>query len=326
MYSKFLSTCLSNNLEKVKTLKIPEKYILNDAFCKVCFRGYLDIAKYLYANGASVRNADGYYYNDCNYDAAKYACVGGKLNILEWLYEIGDELPYVFENACEFGRLNIAQWIHSLNPDIAKSDAFKYGFKNACIKGHLNIAKWLYELGVNTSDTNIFINTCANGHLEVVQWLHSIGFDISNTTSFIESCKNGHLHIAQWLYDKNISDPAAFVHACKNGHLHIAQWLHSLGTDISDPNALILSCLHKRYNIVTWLIEIHYKHSSHIYFKDYALFELEIIELLIDNDLLHPKQLSAAYLNYYLARTKGLVPADFDHPNTQGQRTKPARV
>ncbi len=156
--------------------------------------------------------------------------------------------------------------------------------------------------------------------------------EITYDDAVIESCKNGHLHILQWLLDIPLtythSFRRAFTTACEHGHLHIAKLLYDADEDIIrfTPDAFIEACQNGYLNIAKWLIDMHYKSSGFIQFDNYSHFQLEIKELLIEANLVHPRQLNKDDLEHYLECTDGLVPADFNHPNTRkrGQRTKPA--
>ena len=175
-------------------------------------------------------------------------------------------------------------------------------FLNVCKLGYLDMAKLLYMRRPEILDIINYSLRCAGwaGSLNVIQWLHSVGVDISH--------------------------PNVYIYTCLNGQLHILQWLHSLGINISGQKAINNACHSKSIETVKWLIENPYKTSSFIQFESYAKFKLEIKNLLIDHNLVHPRQLTGCDLLYYLARTNNLVPSDFDYPGTtkRGKHTKSA--
>ena len=300
MLQEFRDAYLTNDLDLVKSLVQPELSVLNELFREVCQNGHLDMAKYLYANGANI--------SDRNNFAFIAACAFGHADIAQWLYSISannDALTNAvidaFIHACYRGQFHIVKWLHGLGATITAKENF--AFVLACSNGHWEIAKYLYNWGANISDqdNNAIQNACINGHFEIMKWLHRLGVNARDKKVFLLACSEG-------------------------GHLHIAQWLHMIGTDISDPEAFIDACVYDRIDIVKWLIDIHYKSSDFIQFDDYYDFKSEIKDLLIDNNLVHPRQLEGDDLTYYLVRTENLVPADFDYPGTtkRGQHTKSA--
>ena len=329
---EFEAACDSNDLDQVKLLEIPDDYTLNHAFETVCKKGNLDIAKYLYEQGAEIKSNKGYEYDGIDgniYDTIVIASKSGHLNIIQWLYELGitDKNDRAFQYACLYGHFHIAQWLYSMGANI--TDKYNIAFTDACRAGHLHIAEWLYSLGVTDKDNIAFIETCGTKHLHIAKWLYQLGSSDKNS-AFIWACYKGQKHVAQWLYDLGVDISAennhAFRHVCECDNIDIAKWLYGLGVDISDKFAFIGACSCSCIDIVKWLIDIHFKSAKFIYFRCYEYFKLEIKELLIDYNLVHPRQLNERDLEHYLARTNRIVPADFDHPNThkRGQRTKPA--
>ena len=138
---------------------------------------------------------------------------------------------------------------------------------------------------------SIFWQAYENNDLEKMKWVVGLGCKINASRAFLLSCLNGNFEMAQFIYfNLKVDDiiDLAFLYACAAGHL----------------------------DIVKWLIDIHYKSSGFIYFESYHNFKLEIKELLIEANLVHPSQLNTADLEHYLTYTDGLVPADFDYPNT----------
>ena len=176
-----------------------------------------------------------------------------------------------------------------------------------------------------------FENACMTNNLSLLKTLKLSNYDRQRINHmFTCVCEKGYLEIAEYLFDNgadiSCNDNEPFLYACAKGHLHIAQWLHKLGVDISHTDNLEVACESGNIYLVKWLIEIYFKNLSFIHFSFYPIYKLEIKELLIEANLVHPRKLNERDLEHYLARTNGLVPADFDYPNTQGQRTKSALV
>ena len=201
-------------------------------------------------------------------------------------------------------------------------------FMCACYANDLEKVKKLKYMCDENQLNDAFIEVCREGYLDIAKCLYHPSYDIN--WAFLYACQNGHLHVAKWLYKFGINiayiDNYVIIAACENGYLNMSKWLYSLGFIIPDQNEFIVVCYFGRIDIVKWLIDIHYKSSGFIHFKSYSNFKLEIKELLIGANLVHPRQLNTADLEHYLTYTDGLVPADFDHPNTRkrGQHTKPA--
>ena len=302
MEEQFEDACLSNNLELVKTLEIITPYELDEIFIKVCKLGYLDMAKWLHKNGANITARGNMAFID--------TCWKGQFDVAQWIYS---ELVKIF-NTTDEGFIKI----------------LGYAFFHTCLGGNLIILQWLYSLDVDLSEHMdlIFIEACLNGYFDIAQWIHNSGATYDKTLALIQTCARGHLDMSDWLYNlgADISHPDVYIYACLNGQLHILQWLYSLGVNISGHEAFNNACYSKNIETVKWLIENPYKSSSFIQLDSYANFKLEIKNLLIDHNLVHPRQLEGDDLTYYLARTENLVPSDFDYPGTtkRGKHTKSA--
>jgi len=143
---------------------------LNKAFITACFKGYEDIAIWLYSIGADIHTKDDL--------AFVYACGNGHETIAKWLYSLGGVDIHVwadnaFRDACGNGHESIARWLHSLGGvDIHTMD--DEPFIEACIHGHESIARWLYSLG-GINNNNILKNTYhmsfVIGYQKIAYWL-----------------------------------------------------------------------------------------------------------------------------------------------------------
>lgn len=204
-----------------------------------------------------------------------------------------------FREACLSNNLELVQSLERRHVDT-------WLFWDVCKLGYLDMAKLLYMMRREILDDidRVFEYTCLYGHLDLMQWLHSLGADISHKKNrpLMRSCESGQLNSVQWLYDK--------------------------GVNITTQNnkAFISACSYNRINIVKWMIEIHYKFHGFIHFGKYYQFTSEIKDLLIDNNLVHPSQLTGCDLLYYFQRNNNRVPSDFKYHGTvpRGKHTKPA--
>ena len=113
------------------------------------------------------------------------------------------------QSACLGGHLDIAQWLHSEGAPV--DGAFSDGepLHRACSEGHLDVAQWLQREGasVNATDDNGITplhKACINGRLEIAQWLHRAGASLNTTdkdgrTPLHLACVCGELETANWL-------------------------------------------------------------------------------------------------------------------------------
>lgn len=274
-----------------------------------------------------------------------YACLQGRLNIVQWLYRLQlYNIEYIeslgsdkyqiyswgpntisFIEACGTGQLDIAKWMYNLDPDIVNAVALSY----ACKNGHLDVVEWICSLEHDIVSSDSINEACMYNHLDILKILYMYNPSAFNSWTYIIARYHKYLNIIEWLWKLGIPDIThlVFTDACCTGNLDIAKSIYQLYSNFIDKNnrGLIYACVNNRIDIVKWLIDVHLA-TGFIYFSWYDEYTLEIKNLLIDNNLVHPSQLNDADLEHYLNRTNRIVPADFDYPNTikRGKRTKPA--
>ncbi len=253
----FKLVCRSNNFEALKLINSVEcntfEKFMNEEFIHAYTAGNLEIAKWLFSNGAG--------FNDEIFKS-------GHLEIIKWLYDdlkmdIHANDDEVFKSACSNGQIEIVKWLISIdtfNPD--------EGFKLACINGYFDIAQLLYSPDIKIE---IFKTVCINGHLEVAKWLHNKSPENSFTMElFSIVCLNEHLEMVKWLYSIStitININELFRNVCQNGHVEVAKWLFNLcaGTidiHIHRDQLFRLVCQKGNFGVISWLyllggIDIH---------------------------------------------------------------------
>lgn len=86
----------------------------------------------------------------------------------------------IFRWACSGGRLNIVNYMceSGININAVKS-LDNWAFRWSCHNGHLDVVKYLWRFGLNLGDARSDNNSAFrwarnNGHLEVVRYLESI--------------------------------------------------------------------------------------------------------------------------------------------------------
>jgi len=146
--------------------------------------GDLAAAQAAVAGGASVRAQDG----DGD-EPLHCACLGGHLDIAQWLHSEGAPVDGAFSDgeplhrACSEGHLGVAQWLQREGASVnATDDNGITPLHKACIYGRLEIAQWLHRAGASLNATDKDGRTplhlaCAFGELETADWLCSAGAD-----------------------------------------------------------------------------------------------------------------------------------------------------
>lgn len=182
---------LINNLNLIKEINLFKKINKfnfenpNQNFITCCENGWVTLAEYLF-NKFKINIHD-------NNDYAFYiSCLAGQLEIVKWLFEIGQKTNSLIN-------------VHICD-DI--------NFAVSCAHGHLEVAKWLIEMGkklnssinIETWDNSAFKWSCQNNHFEVAKWLLTIGIDLNekniyeiNKRNFIASLINSNLEISKFI-------------------------------------------------------------------------------------------------------------------------------
>ena len=166
--SLFSDACLCENIKVAQTLmnepidlELYDYEFINDLFRKVCLRGDLTTAKWLW----SKRNEGKCNINIHNNQDSLFCdvCINGLLEIAKWLWFLNKE-----ENSPDE--------IHSCSKiDLETSDVFF----ETCVFGHIEIAKWLMSLGeyidFHQENDILFYYLCIWRRIEIMKWLWSFG-------------------------------------------------------------------------------------------------------------------------------------------------------
>jgi hypothetical protein len=231
-------------------------------------------------------------------------------------------------------------------------------FRDACVSGDLQKA---FNIVVDNLDNLtdivlIFVELFENGSLDIICDLIvydiNIGFIIFEQIYILD-----HLDFTEWLCHK-LSPSEILKCACLNGQLNVVKWILDkfkpnptdafMGSwfhldclklllsnyselDVYSYNHYLIrgACAYNCKDTVIFLVENYYKFYPYIKLDDYARFESEIKDILINYNLIDPSTLTEPGLDYYLLKTNGVVPEDFVNKynkpvKIRGQHTKPA--
>jgi ankyrin repeat protein len=278
-------------------------------FSKLCYKGYLNIAKILYESyNISLNRLPNLFHMSIQ--------EGGHINICQWLYSLNpDYLNHViddntpFYTSCFYGNLELSKWLYSLKHDYLDiyNNLNSTPFNIACIKGHIELCKWLYTLKPEylnilcSGNFTPFNSACMNNHLDLCKWLYSLKPDYldirsgNNSTPFEIACMGGHLEMCKWLYSlkpdylniKNIII-SPFDCACSTDNLELCKWLYSLKPDyIKNIIPFDIACSAGKLEICQWLYSI--KKDGFKDIKNNTNFTLEINEFLKSINSKNPK-------------------------------------
>lgn len=204
-----IEACTEGHINIVKwlyELGVNISYENHFGFRTAAVYGQLEVAKWLYQF-----NPDIHYNND---DTIEYSCMYGNLKTVEWLYSIGGILKErYFINACIGGKTEIIQWLY------CKCDILNIGFTIlnkgfliACKNGNFDTVSCLERIKYIRNDewyepqqynvNKAFRYACKNGHFEIVAYLNkfkNININSQNGYCFIWACGKSHLEIVKYL-------------------------------------------------------------------------------------------------------------------------------
>lgn len=228
----------------------------NTPFHAAVANGYIDMARLLFDSACDVNAI-----NAAGYTPLMVACMAGHLDIVRWLREIGVNLrslacgSYAINYAALMGKIDIVEYLLENGNDITMVDYAGSSPLHQAVQGNsLDVARSLFERGadVNSADrtglTALHI-AAFRGNSILVQWLLFSGADIEcvdsqGRTPFLYSCMGGELKTAMLLDEKNAdihvstaSGNTAMHLSAARSHVHMIDWLIGKGLDINALNA-----------------------------------------------------------------------------------------
>lgn len=225
--------------------------------------GHLDIAKYLHENAIESEIKK---YREIVYNQPTTYCEvaeKGRLDILEWLYGIGANIPtYVVDYAAKGGHLNIIKWFDEKWPKSSvpfSDNAMDW----AASGGHFEILKWLYNRWkiceiITRPCTECALNMASkNCHFECVKFLHNIKAPHSHN-AMDEAAKNGHIEIVKFLHENGYTcTKRALDWAIDSGHIDTVKFLYLNRTEgYTTPEYWIIGASRNGHlNCLKWLYE-----------------------------------------------------------------------
>lgn len=243
----------------------------NEIFIYSCYKGALEIAKWIYSLGCTKIDSR-------NYEALKLASLNNRYNIISWL--INDlDIEYDFENTDLFKQCckkNVKEVIivlckkKNFNFKIEEHFRDEYTHENTfhffCRYGYHQIAELYYkEIGFDINDKNdeAIALACQEGHLEMAKWIYSIGGNINvrNDWCFFICITRNYLDLLKWIYslgkiDINKNDEYYFRLACNTNKLDIVKWLHEVGNinfHLCIDSCFSVACLEQNIELCEFL-------------------------------------------------------------------------
>jgi hypothetical protein len=206
-----------------------------------------------------------------------YACKGGSLHIIKWLYsnfevDFDRQWDSPLLRAIEYGHVEVAKWLIEKSQEPVTPSRVKFLLEFACKHRNLSMVQWIFSLyenfGPNTAwYFSAFSYACKHQNIEIAQWLFSQGnIDIHRDCDavFREACFVGNLELARWLcslvdIDIHAVVDYAFRYACEARHLSIAKCLYAFDgnpipigfVDIQFEN----SCKRGDFEFALWFYE-----------------------------------------------------------------------
>ena len=240
---EFNTFCVNGKLEEAMAIA-PDEWSLDiDIMPAVCSHGHLEIVKALYEKYPENST------NECMALCYGSACQLGKLNILEWLYDVCDLIVF---STCSVLKFTLGPQFGNKNEGIDQLLKQKHaGVLDYGIYEERLIAQPDYEMHIDhfgddgelvlnaepndvepDDDAKKFKRLCIGGKLDEAillapeEWSPDI--DIMMVV-----CGNGHFAVAKWLCDKYLENrndaclSACFGNALISGNAELVDWLYN---------------------------------------------------------------------------------------------------
>jgi len=169
--------------------------ISNGAISLAADMGDLQLLKYLHTHGGRITTS-GSYWALCD------ACFRGRLDIVKYLHEAGVDIQWnnsqAMIDACTYGQLDVVKYLHEAGANIyaIENEEIEIMYKS----GHFDTLKYLCKLGLdifNGGDHwNIFIVSAYHGNIEELKYICEREGDsfISDIPLALKFAKNNHHH------------------------------------------------------------------------------------------------------------------------------------
>ena len=166
-------------LEKVS---ISNSDIIDSTFTSACFKGNINIVKYLISIYKDVEND----YENIAKLSFNIACKQSDWEIVNFIRTSYSKINFLedqqcFKNACLNGDIEIASNLLLLNPELNDQTDINDIFYRICSYNKLEMAKWYLNLNqdINIEDYSID-SVIANENLEMIKWITSIKPNLIN--------------------------------------------------------------------------------------------------------------------------------------------------
>ena len=153
-------------------------------------------------------------FHELNESTCEDAAFGGRLTILQWLYE--HNCPFdirTYLGAAKAGHVHILQWVHSIYRKTKGDKGYDWCLKqilclHAAKCGHLEALMWLRRRGFSW-DEQACEYAAKNGYLEVLKWLRQNGCPW-NKQRCEAVVQKGYSELSQWIRDQPADDRELF--------------------------------------------------------------------------------------------------------------------